>query len=332
MDYRRLGRGIGDQVGLATRTGGWHGARRLTLARDLTHELPATFALLARGDISEYVAQQVATETSHLDGDTRRRVDAQLAAEGLAAMTPKQTAGQARRLAYAADPQAAVNRARNARKDRRVSLRPAPDTMTWFGALLPVEQGVACLAALRRHADTLTAAGDGRTRAQIMADTAVERLTGQSEADGMPVEVNLVMPIDSLLDPDSPVPADLPGHGPIPARLAKEIIGSAGDRAWWRRLFTAPTGWDGERAVIGGDRTARRFTGALATLIRLRDQRTCREPFCGAPIRHFDHIAPSGARRYHHLCQRPRRLRTAQLHPGDARLERRDCSPTIPTS
>ena len=65
--------------------------------------------------------------------------------------------------------------------------------MAWFGALLPVEDGVRCLAALTRHTDTLKAAGDTRSRGQIMADTAVERLTGQAPADGAPVEVNLTM-------------------------------------------------------------------------------------------------------------------------------------------
>ncbi len=76
MNYRKLGQGIAEQIGLATHTGGWHGARKLTLARDLITELPATFDLLTRGEISEYVAQLVATETSHLDADTRRLVDA----------------------------------------------------------------------------------------------------------------------------------------------------------------------------------------------------------------------------------------------------------------
>jgi hypothetical protein len=106
------------------------------------------------------------------------------------------------------------------------------------------------------------------------------------------VEVNLVMPIDGLLDPQHPEPADLPGHGPIPAELARLIIGAGPGPRWWRRLFTAPTGWDEENAIVGGDRTARRFTGALAKLINLRDGATCREPFCGAPIRHYDHIVP----------------------------------------
>jgi hypothetical protein len=36
---------------------------------------------------------------------------------------------------------------------------------------LPLEQGIACYAALRQHADTAVATEDGRTRDQIMADT-----------------------------------------------------------------------------------------------------------------------------------------------------------------
>ena len=292
VNYRRLGQGIAEQIGLATRTGPWHGARKLTLARDLATELPGTFDLLSRGEISEYVAQLVAAETSHLDADTRRRVDQQLAAAEVDQLAPRQAAGLARRLAYAADPQSAVKRARNARADRRVSLRPAPDTMTWFTALLPVEQGVACLAALRRHTDTLKAQGDVRSRGQIMADTSVERLTGQVAAEDVPVEVNIVMPLDSLLDSRQATPAELSGQGPLPAGLAEDIIGLSCGSKRWRRLFTAPTGWIGQPSVVGADRKSRRFTGPLATLIRLRDGGTCRELYCGAPIRHYDHIIP----------------------------------------
>ena len=291
VDYRRLGQGIAEQVGLATHTSGWHGARKLTLARDLLSELPATFRLLAAGQISEDVAQRVATETSHLDPDTRRVVDQQLTDQKVQDLGPKNAAGLARRLAYAADPQSAVKRARNARTDRRVTLRPAPDTMCWLTALLPVEDGVRAYTALTRHTDTAKAAGDQRGRGQIMADTLTERLTGQAPADGRPVELNLTMPLENLLDPDSHTPADLPGYGPIPAGLADDILRHTGDRVWWRRLFTAPT-TDGGRVIVGGDPTVRRFTGWLAKLLRLRDGGTCREPFCDAPIRHLDHITP----------------------------------------
>lgn len=291
VDYRRLGQGIAEQVGLATKTSGWHGARRLTLSRDLIQELPATFDLLARGEISEHVAQLVATETSLLDPDDRRTVDRQLSESGLNQLGPKRAAGLARGLAYAADPHSALRRARKARTDRCVSLRPAPDTMCWLTALLPVEDGVRAYTALTRHTDAVKAAGDDRTRGQIMADTAVERLTGQAPTDQRPVELSLTVPLENLLDPDMHTPADLPGYGPLPAGLADDILRSAGHRTWWRRLFTAPT-HDGGRMVVGGDPTVRRFTGWLATLLRLRDGGTCREPYCGAPIRHLDHTVP----------------------------------------
>ena len=291
VDYRRLGQGIAEQVGLATSTSGWHGARKLTLARDLITELPRTFGLLAGGAISEYVAQLVATETSHLDPDVRRAVDERLVVSNVQDLGPKQAAGLARRLAQEADAAGAVKRARHARSERQVSLRPAPDTMCWLSALLPVEDGVRAYAALSRHANAVKADGDERSRGQVMADTAVERLTGQAPADGRPVELNLTMPLEHLLDPTNETSAEVQGYGPIPAGLADDIVRSAGSQVWWRRLFTAPT-CAGGRVIVGGDPTARRFTGWLAKLLGLRDGGRCREPYCDALIRHLDHIQP----------------------------------------
>lgn len=289
VNPKRLGRGIAEQLGLATKLSGWHGARRLTLARDLVLQLPGTFDLLARGEISEYAAQLIAAETSHLDPETRGQVDRHLVAAGIERLAPKKTAGLARRLAYAADPTGSLRRASRARDDRRVGLRPAPDTMSWLGALLPIEQGVACFAALNRHTDAAKAAGDQRSRGQIMADTLVERLTGQATAQDIDVEVQITMPVDALLDAHSPAPSQLPGHGPLPAGLAEQIVGRTEGRRWWRRLFTAPS--VGGNVLVGGDPSARQFTGLLARLIRARDQ-TCREPYCDAPIRHLDHVQP----------------------------------------
>ena len=209
VDYRRLGKGIGDQIGMATKAGPWHGARRLTIARDLWQELPGCFGLLAAGEISEHLAGLLVTETSHLDPETRRAVDAQLVAARVDQMAPRKAAGTARRLAYAADPEGSVRRARIARKDRRVSLRPLPDTMAGLSAFLPVEQGVACWAALKARVDALKAAGDPRTRSQIAADTLVERLTGQATADDVDVEVQIIVPVENLLDPDQQQPAEV---------------------------------------------------------------------------------------------------------------------------
>ena len=156
--------------------------------------------------------------------------------------------------------------------------------MAVLSGYLPVEQGVACYAALRRHTDTQIAAGDGRTRDQIMADTLVERLTGQTTATDVNVEVQILLPLQALVDPGSGRTATIVGYGPLPGDLAVQLIGSSHGRRWWRRLFTAPTGH-----LIGGDPHRRRFDGWLGKLIAYRDQR-CRDPYCDAPIRHLDHI------------------------------------------
>ena len=154
---------------------------------------------------------------------------------------------------------------------------------------LPVEQGVACYTALRRHADTPVASGDERTRDQIMADTLVERITGQATADDVNVDLQIMMPLEALIDPHRNTAATIPGYGPLPGDLARNILITSQGRKRWRRLFSAPTGLtDSSGPIIGGDPARRHFDGGLAQLIKLRDQ-TCRSPYCNAPIRHIDH-------------------------------------------
>src|SRR5215204_80223 len=282
---RVIGRGIADQIALACHVSPTEGSRRLGIARALWFDLPATFRLLTAGRVSEYVASLVVSETRHLPAALRRQVDQKIVAVGVVGMGSRRAAACARGHAYAADPHGYLQRGRTERRHRRVGLRPAPDTMAILSGYLPVDQGVACLAALRRHTDTVKADGDPRSRAQIMADTLVERLTGQAAAADVNIEVHLLMPLNSLLNPTAATPAEILGHGPIPGGTAHDILRSSRGRVWWRRLFTAPAGGP----VVGGDRFRRRFDGWLAQLISLRD-RTCRDPYCDAPIRHLDHV------------------------------------------
>jgi hypothetical protein len=158
--------------------------------------------------------------------------------------------------------------------------------MTYLTGFLPVAQGVACQAALTREADSRKAAGDARTRGQIMADTLVERITGQTKATGVPVQVNLVMTDQALLGREGRglhEPAHLEGYGPIPAALGRDLSRAA-DKAWIRRLFTSPR--SGE--LVAMDAKARLFEGQLRRFVIIRDQ-ICRTPWCDAPIRHADH-------------------------------------------
>jgi hypothetical protein len=281
----KIGRGIADQLGLACQISGFAAARRLGIARALWFELPDTYRVLVTGDISDYVASLVVAETRHLDPATKREVDAKISAAGLARMGPRNAAACARKQAYQADPHSYLQRSRTERRHRRVSMRPAPDTMSLLSGYLPAEQGVACLKSLRDHTDSVKAAGDPRCRDQIMADTLVERITGQTSAADVSAELQIVMPLDALLNANSHNPVELEGYGPLPAELARDILATSKGRLWWRRLYAAPMGGP----LVGGDPCRRRFDGYLRKLITLRD-RHCRDPYCEAPIRHVDHI------------------------------------------
>ena len=140
----------------------------------------------------------VARETAVLSREDRADVDRELAPK-LAGWGDRRVEGEARKAAYRLDPHAAVaaSPGRRVGAARRAS-GPCPDTMVRLSAVLPVAQGVACYAALCRAADT-AAGGDGRGRGQFMADTMVERLTGQSAAADVPVEVELLMSDETLL-------------------------------------------------------------------------------------------------------------------------------------
>ncbi len=196
---------------------------------------------------------------------------------------------EARRLAYRLDPHAFMARTRGAEGDRRVTLRPAPETMARLTGFLPVAQGVAAYAALAREADRLRAEGDARSRGQLMADLLVQRVTGQARADATPVEVHLVMTDATLLCGDDE-PAELLGGGPVPAALARTMARNRAATAWLRRLYTRPS--DG--ALVAMESHRRCFPDGLRQLLVVRDQ-VCRTPWCGAPVRHADHVVARSA-------------------------------------
>ena len=300
----QLGAGVAAQIALARRESPAKGSRLLGLARALVTEMPHTLAALETGRLNEWRATLLVRETACLSAADRAAVDEELAAEtgtfdgaGDRAIT-----FAARAAAYRRDPRPVTERAAHAATERHVSLRPAPDTMCYLTALLPVAAGVAVHAALTRHADALRSAGDPRSRGQLMADALVERTTGK--AGGISgVEIQLVMTDRTLFQGDSE-PAILPGYGVVPAGWARALLRDAGAAAaaddgnhalrgerafttWLRRLYTAP----GTGELVGMDSRARFFPPGHRRFIQARDH-TCRTPYCDAPIRHLDHIVP----------------------------------------
>jgi hypothetical protein len=285
----KQGRGVAGEVALARRDSPVRGGRHLGLAKALVHEMPYTLAALACGVLSEWRATLIARESACLSVEDRAILDAELCADvgKLAGKGDARITAAAKEIAARLDVQAVVDRAAKAVADRTVTIRPAPDCMTYVTGLLPVAQGVGVYAALTRAADTTF---DDRSRGQVMADTLAERVTGRPAEAPESVSLNLVMTDQALWGQDN-APAVLDGYGPIPASLAQRLVKDAvvDDRsvATLRRLYRHPS----TGALVAMESRSRFFPKGLAGFIGLRD-RTCRTPYCDAPIRHRDHATP----------------------------------------
>ncbi|QII09058.1 HNH endonuclease [Rhodococcoides fascians A25f] len=287
--------GIASQIGLARRESPNRGGTHLGLARALVHEMPHTLARLKAGELNEWRVMILARETACLTVDDRRTIDERLCADPatLAGAGDRTIEGRARALANELDAASQVKRRAKAYAARRTSTRPAPESMGFFTALTSMEKTVCMWATLRRDADTIiNAGGDTRTRDQIMADLVFERITGASAAKGPPVTVDIVIS-DSTLLAGGDTSAYLHGYGDIPSDVARQLIRDALDSETHialRRLYAHPK----SGALTAVESTSRGFPTALGRLIDLRD-RTCRTPWCDAPIRHHDHIRPHTA-------------------------------------
>ena len=289
-NVRRVAGSVAGEIGLARHESPHRANSLVGLAGVLAAEMPHTMAAFSTGDLSEWRATVLARETACLSRQHRMVVDAELGPK-LIALSTREIAAEARRVAYRLDPDSVVERIGKAEADRNVTIRPAADCMTRFSALLPVAQGVAAFAALTQAADAARAAGDARSRNQVMADTLVARVTGQETAEDVTVEVQVVITDDALLGA-SDTPARLTGYGPIPAGIGRRLAARAGEklRAWIRRLYSPP----GTGRLVAMESGRRRFPAGLAAFIAVRDE-VCRTPWCDAPIRHTDHLTPAAA-------------------------------------
>ncbi|MFC3299001.1 DUF222 domain-containing protein [Arthrobacter agilis] len=287
------GQGVGAQLALARKESPARGGRLLGFARALITEMPHTLAALESGQLNEWRATLLVRETACLAASDRCAVDEELSADtgSFLGQGDRAIVAAARAAAYRRDPRSVTDRARHAAAERYVSLRPAPDTMAYLTALLPVAQGVAVYAELARHAGSLRSEGDIRSRGQLMADTLVERTTG-TPGGVSGVEIQLVMTDRALFQGDSE-PARLSGYGVVPAGWARTLAstreGGLGQdlRVLIRRLYTAP----GSGELLAMDSRARLFTASQRRFLEARDH-TCRTPYCDAPIRHHDHVVP----------------------------------------
>jgi len=305
----RRGRAVAAQVALARRESPHRGRQHVGLALVLREEMPHTREAFRAGRITEWRAMLLARETACLSRQDRAEVDRRLSGDvdALEGMGDRELVARARELAYELDPVSFVERRRRAEADRHVSLRPAPEVMSQLSTLLTVKAGVAVWAELSRDADTRRAAGDQRSRGQIMADTLVGRVLSPGEGErSVPLMINVVVADSVLLDDDDGC-GWVEHYGPVPGDLLREWIADNAEQGvdqWVRRLYATPA--TGE--LVSMDSQARRFEGKLAEFLRLRD-RICRTTWCDSPVRHLDHAedhadgGPTSASNGQGLCE-----------------------------
>lgn len=283
----RQGRGIGGAVALARRVSPHRGSRLVSQAFGIVNDLPQTRDALATGTGTEDQAAVMHRETSWLSTEHRQEIDAIMAPK-MRFLGIRELAQTIRAHAYRVDPDATAAHFTRAATERRVTIRPAPDNMAYLTAILPVPQAKAAADHLQRAAESTIASGEAGDKAfgELVADTLVERLTGKSAAEDVPVELHLVMEKDTLMAGGT-TPAWIPGFGPIPAESAREMIGNPEATVFLRRLFTEPE----SGKLVAMDSRRREFSGLLRRMIVFRDDR-CRMPWCDAQIRHIDHIRP----------------------------------------
>ncbi|UUV36440.1 HNH endonuclease [Amycolatopsis roodepoortensis] len=285
-----------------------HAAGLVSTAEALTTRLPCTLGLLDRGKVGGYGAMKVAAATAWLSDDDARAVDKVLE-DRLPGRNSEQVRKAANHAAMMADREGAARRAERHRAGRRLSIRHGEAGVASIEVEDgPVEKVAAAYTRIDREARALKTGDETRTLDQLRADVALDLLLG-GQGGSERSEVFLYMDLNTYLGLNDD-PAELAGHGHIPAALARHI--ATGPDTVLRRIVTDPL--SGQVLDLGRDRY--RPTAGLGEFVRVRD-RECRRPGCHrvAQACDLDHAVPwqHGGHTAHteliDLCRRDHRLK-----------------------
>jgi hypothetical protein len=215
---------------------------QLDLARDLTCRLPDVHAALAAGVIDLPRARVFSTVLEPVaDADIARRIASRVLPVA-AKLTTSQIRDRLHRRVLAADPDAARRRYERSTADRDVRLWPNPDgTATLIGMLLPPARAAAAYERVDAIARGIKVGGDGRTLAQLRADTLLDLLDGtvpSGSATDRPGVIELSVPWETVANAGNE-PGDLGGFGPVLADIARQAA-AANHAARWRYTIRHP--------------------------------------------------------------------------------------------
>ncbi len=300
------------EVGAALRLSPVTAHRRTRVAADLVRRLPATLGELTAGRIGYLQAAHLAEAVADLPDEVASAVQARVLARA-----PGQTVAETRRATaravHAADPAGAAERHRRAVAGRRIERTPLPEAMAGWWVAMPAHHEAAAFDALTATARAtqqalragagddpgldalrvdalLDAIHDRRMPAEDAAQTLTQTAPGAQRARrrvpgrlprcrcGGAQTAAVVVDLPTLLGLAEHA-GELPGYGPVPATVAREL---AADRDWVRWVIDPTT-----RRLL--DRGARRYrpTGRLRAFIAAAHTR-CGFPGCPQPAHRCD--------------------------------------------
>ena len=291
------------------------GTTRLIMceAVDLVTRFPATHARLETGAITAGMTRRLVEACTQLPDEVAAAVEARVLARA-AEQSQSQFAASVRRAVQTLAPRKAEEQHADAREQRRIAVIHQPDGTSelWATGLLGAD-AVAMHARIRelarawkqQHPD------DPRTSGQRQADAFVALLLAQPDAvEGVALRpaVNITVAASTLLGHDDQ-PADLDGHGHIPAAVARAL--ATDPSGTWRRLLT-----DENNRIVDLSARTYRPPANIARLVRAQRPRCC-FPGCRrrATSCELDHVTPwsqggtTSAANLQPLCSRHHHLK-----------------------
>jgi hypothetical protein len=254
-------------------------------------------------EVEDLSDEQAAEVVEHVCGQVRQRRDS-----GRRSWNSAEVGRAARRARLRVCPDADQQARQRAFANRRVQVLPDRHGMATIIADLAATDAHRIHRRLSAIAAGLADPADTRTRDQVRADVLVDVLLGGDTPPSAATrpEISVVMSLADVLGV-ADQPAHIPGHGLIPADLARTLAADATWRAW----ITDATG-----AVVATGVSGYAPSAAIARLVRAREPE-CRMPGCRQPANRcdLDHAiaypaGPTSPTNLGPLCRRHHVLKT----------------------
>lgn len=317
------------EVAVALNVGEGTARAHVSRARIIDQRLPETLARMRAGHITDYHAIRL-TELAiderreQLLGESESEIWAKLDAAGNGRPTVPELMRVARRVMARRDSKAFERTHEQARRKADVRMRAESGTaMAYLSAYLPVVDAATVVAAVGAHAAALKASGDDRPVGELRADglrafadrylmgTGPTGATGRPTVHGRPVEVQVVATADTVLGLADD-PGDLPGDGPVPASVIRDLAREAAVR-----LLTID---DDSGRVLDVGRSTYRAPAEMAAAVKAR------YPLSGAPgcdtaavrvdLDHREPFGSGGPTKADNLTPLPRRWHGGKTNGG----------------